>query len=509
MRVGGVIAAILVCTTLLGVGVAMQESHPRPDIGVFVPDNRVAPGQETQLRLVVANDGSGANGDSTLSSATIEVGDENTPIRVLSNRVPVGTVPPGTQRAVTVRIRVGERATPGAYVLPVRVTYTTDSGERTVRRYVTVQVARSPRFRVVNTTVNASAGETGTISLAIRNAGTVGAFDASVIVNSTDPSIRFGNNATTAETSVGEWLRTDTKYVRFPLQVGADTDARNVTAQVRVAYDSRTGERRLSDPLFIGIRPQTKPSFAVRNVTSTLRVGDTGSVSGRVENTGNRTLDDATLVFAPSNGTALRPEETQFPLGTLPNNSSRRFQFDVDATNATNPGPRDFTARLAYRDGSGVRRVSDPLSVPVRVKPRREPFAVTATDANFTVDSSGTLRVRVTNEAGKRLSNVTARLLVSDPLSSDDSNSYIGVLSPGDSSSASFQLTVSGKAIPDRHPVAVAISYETPNGDQREAGPYAVPVTVRKQSGVGSSLISVGIVVGVLVLGGLWWLRRR
>ena len=509
MRMGGVVVTILVCTTLLGAGVAVQGSQNGSGISVFAPENRVAPGQETRLRLVVANDGSGTNVGSMLSSATVEVGDENTPITVLSNRVPVGTLPPGTQQSVPVRIRVGERATAGEYVLPVQVTYTTDSGERTVLRYVSVQVERSPRFRVVNTTVNASAGETGTLSLAIRNAGTVGAFDASVVVNSTDPSIRFGNNATTAETSVGEWFRTDTKYVQFPLQVGPDTDARNVTAQVRVAYDTRTGERRLSDPLYIGIRPQTKPSFAVRNVTSTLRVGDTGRVSGRVENTGNRTLDDATLILSPSNGTALRPAETQFPLGTLPNNSSHRFGFDLDATNATNPGPRDFTARLTYRDGSGVRRVTDPVSVPVRVKPRREPFVVTATDANFTVDSSGTLRVRVKNNAGKRLSNVTARLLVSDPLSSDDSESYIGVIGPGNSSSASFQLTVSGKAIPDRHPVAVAISYETPNGDQRQAGPYAVPVNIQRQSGFGSSLISVGIVVGVLVLGGLWWLRRR
>ena len=303
----------------------------------------------------------------------------------------------------------------------------------------------------MNTTVNASAGETGTLSLAIRNAGTVGAFDASVVVNSTDSGIRFGNNATTAETSVGEWLRGDTKYVEFPLQVAPDTD-RNVTAQVRVAYESRTGERRLSEPLFIGIRPEGKPSFAVRDVRSTVRVGDTGTVSGRVVNTGNRTLDDATLVFTPSNGTALRPEETQFPLGRLRNNSSGRFRFEVDATNATNPGPRDFTARVTYRDASGARRVSDPISVPVRVKPRREPFVVTATDANFTVDSSGTLRVRVRNDAGKRLSNVTARLLVSDPLSSDDSESYVGVLEPNDSTTASFQLTVSGEAIPDRHP---------------------------------------------------------
>ena len=293
---------------------------------------------------------------------------------------------------------------------------------------------------------------------------------------------------------MGEWLRGDTKYVEFPLQVAPDTD-RNVTAQVRVAYESRTGERRLSEPLFIGIRPEGKPSFAVRDVRSTVRVGDTGTVSGRVVNTGNRTLDDATLVFTPSNGTALRPEETQFPLGKHRNNSSGRFRFEVDATNATNPGPRGFTARVTYRDASGARRVSDPISVPVRVKPRREPFVVTATDANFTVDSSGTLRVRVRNDAGKRLSNVTARLLVSDPLSSDDSESYVGVLEPNDSTTASFQLTVSGEAIPDRHPVAVAISYETPSGDRREAGPYAVPVTIRRESGLGSSVLSVGAAV--------------
>ncbi|MFH5797959.1 COG1361 S-layer family protein [Haladaptatus sp. CMAA 1911] len=503
MRVGGVVAAVLVCATLVGAGMTVQQTTGASDIDVFTPEKRVTPGEETQLPLVVTNDGS-----EPASAATLEVGDENAPLRVLTDRAPVGTVPPGTQRPVSVRVRVGERATPGEYTLPVRISYDTGSGRQTVERYVTVRVERRPRFRVVNTTVNASAGETGTLSLAVRNAGTVGAFDASVVVNSTDSGIRFGNNATTAETSVGEWLRGDTKYVEFPLQVAPDTD-RNVTAQVRVAYESRTGERRLSEPVFIGVRPEGRPSFAVRDVRSTVRVGDTGTVSGRVVNTGNRTLDDATLVFTPSNGTALRPEETRFPLGRLRNNSSRRFRFEVDATNATNSGPRDFTARITYRDASGARRVIDPVSVPVRVGARREPFVVTATDANFTVDSSGTLRVRVRNTDGKRFSNVTARLLVSDPLSSDDSESYVGVLEPNDSTTASFQLTVSGEAIPDRHPVAVAISYETPSGERREAGPYAVPVTIRRESGLGSSVLSVGAVVVVLLLGVAWWLRRR
>lgn len=503
MRVGGVVAAVLVCATLVGGGVVSKRAAEQSGIGVFAPDDRLAPGEETQLKLVVTNDGT-----EPVNAATVEVGDQNAPVRVLTNRAPVGTVPPGAQRPVSVRIRVGEQATPGEYTLPVRVSYDAASGGETVVRYVTVRVERRPRFRVVNTTVNASAGGTGTLSLAVRNAGTVGAFDSSVVVNSTDSSIRFGNNATTAQTSVGEWLRGDTKYVEFPLQVGPDT-ARNVTAQVRVAYESRTGQRRVSDPLFIGIRPEGKPSFALRNVTSTVRVGDTGAVTGRVVNTGARTVEDATLVFQPSNGTALRPEETRFPLGILRNNSSRRFRFEVDATNATNPGPRDFTARVTYRDGSGERRVSDPISMPVRVEQRREPFVVTATDANFTVDSSGTLRVRVRNNAGERLSNVTAKLLVSDPLSSDDSESYIGVLGPNNSTSASFQLTVSGDAIPDRHPVAVVLTYETPNGDRREAGPYAVPVTIRRQSGVGSSVLSVAAAVVVLLLGVAWWLWRR
>ncbi|MCO8246434.1 MULTISPECIES: hypothetical protein [unclassified Haladaptatus] len=91
---GGVVVTILVCTTLLGAGVTVQGSQNGSGISVFAPENRVAPGQETRLQLVVANDGSGTNGGSTLSGATVEVGDANTPITVLSNRVPVGTLPP-------------------------------------------------------------------------------------------------------------------------------------------------------------------------------------------------------------------------------------------------------------------------------------------------------------------------------------------------------------------------------------------------------------------------------
>ena len=90
MRVGGVVAAVLVCATLMGAGMAVQQTAREPGIDVFSPEKRLVPGEETQLGLVVTNDGT-----EPATAATLEVGDENAPLRVLTDRVPVGTVPPG------------------------------------------------------------------------------------------------------------------------------------------------------------------------------------------------------------------------------------------------------------------------------------------------------------------------------------------------------------------------------------------------------------------------------
>ncbi|WP_435152234.1 COG1361 S-layer family protein [Haladaptatus sp. DFWS20] len=533
MRIGGcagvrgLLTVFVVCSALSGSGVAQQVAGS-PDVTVSTADARISPGETTQLQLIVANDGSVASGGpaqletrvQTAHGVSVEIRRGGAPIRVQTGNVPLGTLPPGRQQSVPIRLTVAEDADPGFYRIPVRISYdytssvsnvdngtVADEASASVLRYVIVRVQQKARFRVVNASANVSAGDSGTLRLAIRNSGTADAFDAAVAVTSTDPELQFGGNATTAQNTVGEWIRKDTKYVRFPIRVGRDALSRNITAQVRVTYEDKNGVRQRSEPLFIGVRPRGQPTFAIRNVTSTVRVGDEGAISGRVINTGQRA--ENAVVVLQSNGTRLVPEETKYPIGTVPRNDSRDFRFDVDATNATNPGPREFVFRITYRGATGNRLASDPISVPVRVEPRREPFSVNATNATFAVDSSDTLRVNVTNTAGQRLSNVTARLLVSDPLSSDDDSTYIGVLAPNSSATAAFQLTVGGEAIPKRHPVAVVISYETPNGESREAGPYAVAVDVRREPGVGSSVISVAIAVAVLLLGIGWWLRQR
>ena len=71
MRVGGVVAAVLVCATLVGAGMTVQQTTGASDIDVFTPEKRVTSGEETQLPLVVTNDGSEPASAATDAGAAI------------------------------------------------------------------------------------------------------------------------------------------------------------------------------------------------------------------------------------------------------------------------------------------------------------------------------------------------------------------------------------------------------------------------------------------------------
>jgi hypothetical protein len=540
-------AAVVLVVLLATSGAAYVAALPALDVGGPARDGAAA-AQETptttgtpaqgnaQFELVSATTNVPVDGRGTLALTFENTGDavRNASVRVQSPNESLrfgpaqnatqfaGTWARGERRTVRFGLLAEEFAETRSYPFQATVAYTAANGTRVRTPPFSFGVRPSgritlDRFEVTRIASTVQAGDTGTISVTVENTGP-DVEDAIVTLRPLTDSIRLGRvraggtrgvvGTRNATRFVGDWASNEDVTFEFDASAGNDTVVASYPFSMSVSY-ATNGNRTRTQLKTFGVIPAPEQSFALGNVTSTLRVDDEGNVTGAVVNEGPGPVRDATLVLQRGS-TTLRPEETQYPLGTIPAGERRAFRFDVDASNATSAGPRELTFRVVYRDEEGGRTASDPLPATIRVGGRQEPFDVTPVDASFAVDQSGRLRVRVANDAGRPLTNVTARLQVAEPLTSDDPSAYVGRLAPGGTATAAFELTVEDEAVPGSQPTTVLVTYETPDGERRVAGPYQVPVQVQGGQGPGFPLIAtVALVAAVLVAAGWWWWRGR
>ncbi|WP_327052904.1 COG1361 S-layer family protein [Halomicrococcus gelatinilyticus] len=540
-------AAVVLAVLLATSGTAYVAALPALDVGGPARDGPAAAQEtpttigtlaqgETQFELVSATTNVPVDGRGTLALTFENTGDavRNASVRVQSPNESlrfgpaqnatdfVGTWARGERRTVRFELLAEEFAETRSYPFEATVAYTATNGTRVRTPPFTFDVRpsgriRLDRFEVTRIASTVQAGETGTISVTVENTGP-DVDDAIVTLRPLTDTIRLGRvraggtrgvvGARNATRFVGDWASNEDVTFEFDASAGNDTVVASYPFSMTVSY-ATNGNRTQTQLETFGVIPAPEQSFALGDVTSTLRVGDEGNVTGAVVNEGPEPVRDATLVLQRGS-TTLRSGETQYPLGTIPAGERRSFRFDVDASNATSAGPRQLTFRVVYRSEEGGRTASDPLPATIQVGARREPFDVTPVDASFGVDESGRIRARIANDAGRPLRNVTARLQVAEPLTSDDPSAYVGRLAPGGSATAAFELTVEDEAVPGRQPATVLVTYETPDGERRVAGPYQVPVQVQGSQGPGFPLVATVAVVAVVLAGaGWWWWRGR
>jgi len=257
--------------------------------------------------------------------------------------------------------------------------------------------------------------------------------------------------------------------------------------------------------------PLRAQSFSLDGITSDLRAGRDGTVTGTITNHGPKTAHDAVVVFATQQPN-VHPLETEYAIGDLAPNQSTTFSLPVEVSDSARAGPRQFAYRLRYRNADDEQRQSDPLTAKVAVAPKRDRFTVEPKAATVTAGGSASVTLVVTNNGNETLRNVNAKAFVDDPLSASDDEAFVSKLDPGQSAEITFAVSASGTALQKTYVLETDFQYDTPDGQTKLSETYQVPVdvTVPKDSGGVPATMIVGglVVVGVALVGGWLWLRR-
>ena len=191
---------------------------------------------------------------------------------------------------------------------------------------------------------------------------------------------------------------------------------------------------------------------------------------------------------------------------------SAEFAFDIEVSDAAEPGPRQFTLQVQYRDSEGTQQTGDSIDAPVSIANSRDEFAVSAVNGTFKTGNGGTLSLQVTNNRNETVRDVSAKLFLDSPLSSGDDEGYISELAPGETKRVTFDLSVADAAIVNKtYPAEVDFRYETSGGDTLISDTYQVPIETMEAGSGGLPLRTISVAAVVVLLGivGAVFIRRN
>ncbi|MFB6303040.1 MAG: COG1361 S-layer family protein [Haloferacaceae archaeon] len=502
-----------------------------PDVEILAPGAEFAPGTEAQLRFAVSNTGYLRRGGpaqyeervTTARGLTLRIKDGNVPIDVAEGPLVVGEVPRGTTPAGPVEVTIPENVPPGRYRVPVEVSYAYtghvdygpagqpeyDDFRRSERRYVTIRITDGARFAVVDTSAGAQIGDEANLSVTLANVGTEPARNARVALSSPSDELTFGSGSRSSTGHVGRWPAGERRTVDYTVALRDDATLRDYTLEAEVQYDDTDGIGRTSEPLAVGLSPAREQAFGLRNVETSLRVGEEGRIAGTVVNRGPSVARVPVVVLGAADRN-VAVESGEYALPTLAPGESADFGFDVTVTEGAAPGARQFNVTVRYRNGRGDTRSSDVIAERVPVEPERDRFVVEPVTRTVAAGATTALRIRVTNNGDEPLQNVEAKAFARDPLDSGDDEALVPALAPGESRTIVVGLSAADDALNKTYPVSLDFQYELPDGDTAVSRTYKVPVRVRRSDG-GPRLPFdlVGVVVLALGGGAVVWRRRR
>ena len=176
---------------------------------------------------------------------------------------------------------------------------------------------------------------------------------------------------------------------------------------------------------------------------------------------------------------------------TMKVNLTYQFQKDVQVDgNASN---NQVDHNMLYQ------HVNETHEILIIIKEQAD-FETTNVTSNLLPGKHGILSITFHNTGEETASQATARLRLSDPLSSTDYTAFLGDMKPDDQVRARFNIDVDPDAIPKAYSVKAEIEYEDAEGQTRISDIIYVPAQVRDQEDVkgifgNSYLLGAGLIV--------------
>ena len=517
-----------------------------PELAVTLADPVVEPGTETTVELTIVNTGqieAGSTLDEATATArglTVTVGDEDAPVEVDSETTAIGSLPPGESVTVPLSVTAPASADGDEGELDVEVEYTyteidddneADDETDTDEFDVDIEVGDRSRFAIEDAETDAQVGTDGLVEVELENVGaadaenvrvtarsptggvTIGAGSGGGTATGVDtegrPDRTRGGNASLTERAdqstesaafAGEIDEGDDETVSFDSRIDPEVSVESYLLEVTVVYEDENGILRESPTLATAVEPTGPQTFALDDVDSTLEVGESGTITATLENTGPSAVETPVVSAEPASD-RIDIGESRVAVADLAENESANVSFEADVSGEADPGPRPVTFTVEY----GVddeRLEGDPFVRRVAVGGEEPAFTITAPDAQVPAGTTETVQLNVTNNRAERLSNINVFLYPDGPLDVSTDEAFLSDLEPDETETISVDVSADEGAEPRTYPLEADVRYDSETDDDLISQVYQVPIDVTEPPDDNGLLPSLVSLVGVAVIAG-------
>lgn len=539
--VGVVVLTIVVVSSLvvgsLAVGSQTASAQRGPtgfssaviELDAFALDNTLTPGQTNEMMLQISNNAriedssrpSSIDTTTTARNVRVEVSEQSAPVTVETGRQSVGNIGTAVPKEVPIAIDVPDDAEAGEYTMEVELEYRQigrlfdtlgieEDRSYTVTHEIDIVIDDSARFELRDAGTEAQIGDDGPMTVEVENIGGEPAEDLTVELASASGRIQFGGSNTEVA-SLGSLEPGETALIDYEIGFGADASVREYPLDATVTFENPEGINEEYETRF-NLTPQAQQTFEIKNVESTLRVGEEGNLIGTVQNTGPVTANSVVVRYH-SDAANLVPIESEFAVGTLAPSESAEFRLPIEVTREAEALPRSVDLSVQYRNLDNERRAYQKVDALAEVDQRRDRFLVSIEDKELAAGESRRLEVEVTNNLNQPVTDVDARLFTEDPLNSDTDEGYIESLAPGESTTIVFELSAGGSATAKTYPISFDFQYNDADGRSKLSDTSQVAMTITESEGGSSSLSITGVIAVIAMvgtaIGAVAYIRRR
>lgn len=152
---------------------------------------------------------------------------------------------------------------------------------------------------------------------------------------------------------------------------------------------------------------------------------------------------------------------------------------------------------LAFTKEYSVQTITLPLHVSIKKEPK---FEVSNVSGSLKQGSTGLINVTYTNHGETAAEDAQAKIVVMKPLSTSKSTVMLGAIGPGESQTASFEISAESDAVVKNYSIDSEVKYIDDEGKTRFSENMKVQMPIEKFESKFSTTMIVGILLALVLI---------
>lgn len=362
-------------------------------------------------------------------------------------------------------------------------------------------VSGNPNLDVTAPTDTFTAGQQGSLTLAISNAGEIDS--GSSRAPNAEQRVMTARGLTvtvedegpfdvkTGTVSLGSLPDGGVAQPQFQVSVDEDADpgTYEVPVEVEYTYTARIAEqgvqpqeeRTETETFEVELRVTESADVEVVSTDAAVPVGGQGTVTLTYQNSGTETARDASVTVQSGNAglTFSGSPSASASLGSMEPDETRTVTLSARVAPGSATRSFGLTSTVSYEDGDGVPQ-QQTLSSGVTPS-ASDRFVVETTDATVAVGTSGEVGVEVRNAGDEALTDTTVTLQSSNGAltfgGTPSASTFVEEWAPGETRTFVFEAALAPNAEQRPYPLSMTVDYETEDGRTGSSGATTIGVT--------------------------------